>query len=75
MYVPAAPAPGQAESDPTPLGPGQDVPLTPYAQVIQAYQQAALDATSQTLIPGSESDLIRAYFSGLGETAAGGSGS
>lgn len=69
VYVPAPPVPGQQENDPTPLGPGQEVPLTPYTQVIQAYQQAALDATSQSLIPGSESDLIRAYFSSLGETA------
>jgi hypothetical protein len=74
VYVPAPPAPGQAENDPTPLGPGQDVQLTPYTQVIQAYQQAALDATNQSLIPGSESDLIRAYFSSLGETASGGGG-
>ena len=51
------------------------MPLTPYAQVIQAYQQAALDATNQALIPGSESDLIRAYFSSLGESAGGGGGS
>jgi hypothetical protein len=71
LYVPAPPVPGQAQNDPTPLGPGQDVPLTPYTQVIQAYQQAALDATDQSLIPGSESDLIRAYFSSLGEQGAG----
>jgi hypothetical protein len=43
------------------------VPLTPYTQVIQAYQQAALDASNQSLIPGSERDLIRAYFSSLSE--------
>ena len=71
MYVPAAPLPGQSENDPTPLGPGQDVPLTPYTQVIQAYEQTALDAANQSLIPGSERDLIRAYFSSLGETSAG----
>jgi hypothetical protein len=71
VYVPAPPVPGQPENDPTPLGPGQDVPLTPYTQVIQAYQQVALDATNQSLIPGSESDLIRQYFSSLGETGVG----
>ena len=71
VYVPAPPVPGQTENDPTPLGPGQDVPLTPYTQVIQAYQQVALDATDQSLIPGSESDLIRQYFSSLGETGGG----
>src|SRR5881227_2530900 len=69
LYVPAAPLPGQSENDPAPLGPGQDVPLTPYTQVIQAYEQTALDAANQSLIPGSERDLIRPYFSSLGETA------
>jgi hypothetical protein len=39
--------------------------------VLQAYQQAALDATSQTLIPGSERDLVREYFSALGEPQTG----
>jgi len=67
VYVPGQPVPGQSENDPTPLGPGQDVPLSPYSQVIQAYQQAALDATNQSLIPGSERDLVRQYFSQLGE--------
>ncbi|HAF19923.1 MAG TPA: hypothetical protein DCK96_09280, partial [Chloroflexi bacterium] len=67
LYVPGQPVPGQQENDPTPLGPGQDVPLTPYTQVIQSYQQAALDATNQSLIPGSERDLVREYFAGLGE--------
>ncbi len=67
LYVPGHPAPGQQENDPTPLGPGQDVPLTPYTQVIQSYQQAALDATNQSLIPGSERDLVREYFARLGE--------
>ena len=62
--------PGQSENDPTPLGPGQDVPLSPYTQVIEAYQQAALDATDQSLIPGSERDLVREYFSQLGEPRA-----
>jgi hypothetical protein len=38
--------------------------------VIQAYQQAALDATNQSLIPGSERDLVRQYFSQLGEQSA-----
>jgi hypothetical protein len=71
VYVPAAPAPGQQENDPTPLGPGQDVPTTPYSQVIQAYQQAALDAAQASLIPGSEQDLIREYFSSLGEPSGG----
>ena len=71
VYVPAAPLPGQSENDPSPLGPGQDVPLTPYTQVIQAYETTALDAANQSLIPGSERDLIRAYFSSLGETSAG----
>ncbi len=67
LYVPGQPVPGQLENDPTPLGPGQDVPLTPYTQVIQSYQQAALDATNQSLIPGSERDLVREYFARLGE--------
>jgi hypothetical protein len=67
LYVPGQPLPGQSEIDPTPLGPGQSVPLTPYAQVIQAYQQAALNASSRSLIPGSKRDLIREYFSRLGE--------
>jgi chemotaxis protein histidine kinase CheA len=67
LYVPGQPVPGQQENDPTPLAPGQDVPLTPYTQVIQSYQQAALDATNQSLIPGSERDLVREYFAGLGE--------
>ena len=71
VYVPAPPVPGQPENDPTPLGPGQDVPLTPYTQVIQAYEQVALDASDQSLIPGSESDLIRQYFSSLGEPGTG----
>ncbi len=66
LFVPGQPVPGQLENDPTPLGPGQDVPLTPYTQVVQAYQQAALDATDQSLIPGSERDLVREYFSSLG---------
>ncbi|HEY8885148.1 MAG TPA: hypothetical protein VIO35_07550 [Chloroflexota bacterium] len=66
VFVPGQPVPGQLENDPTPLGPGQDVPLTPYTQVVQAYQQAALDATDQSLIPGSERDLVREYFSTLG---------
>lgn len=67
IYMPGQPVPGQSENDPAPLGPGQDVPLSPYSQVIQAYQQAALDAANQSLIPGSERDLIREYFSQLGE--------
>jgi hypothetical protein len=67
VYVPGQPVPGQSQNDPAPLGPGQDVPLSPYSQVIQAYQQAALDATNQSLIPGSERDLVRQYFSQLGE--------
>ena len=66
LFVPGQPVPGQLENDPTPLGPGQDVPLTPYTQVVQAYRQAALDATNQSLIPGSEQDLVREYFSSLG---------
>jgi hypothetical protein len=66
VYVPGQPVPGQSESDPAPLGPGQNVPLTPYAQVIQEYQQAALEVTNQSLIPGSERDLIVQYFSSLG---------
>jgi hypothetical protein len=66
LFVPGQPVPGQFENDPTPLGPGQDVPLTPYTQVVQAYRQAALDATDQSLIPGSERDLVREYFSTLG---------
>lgn len=70
LYVPGQPVPGQSENDPTPLGPGENVPLTPYTQVVQAYQQAALDAANQSLIPGSERDLIREYFSGLGEAQA-----
>ena len=70
VYVPGQPVPGQSENEPTPLGPGQDVPLSPYSQVVQAYQQAALDATNQSLIPGSERDLVRDYFSQLGEQTA-----
>ena len=66
LFVPGRPVPGQFENDPTPLGPGQDVPLTPYTQVVQAYGKAALDATDQSLIPGSERDLVREYFSTLG---------
>jgi hypothetical protein len=69
LYVPGQPLPGQVVNDPAPLGPGQDVPLTPYTQVVQAYQEAALDATDQSLIPGSERDLVREYFSRLGESA------
>ena len=72
VYVPGQPVPGQSQNDPTPLGPGQDVPTSPYGQVIQAYQQAALDATDQSLIPGSERDLVRQYFSQLGEQSAAG---
>ena len=67
IYVPGQPVPGQSEDQPAPLGPGQDVPLSPYNQVINAYQQAALDAADQSLIPGSERDLVRQYFSQLGE--------
>lgn len=67
LYVPGQPVPGQFENEPTPLGPGQDVPLTPYTQVVQAYRQAALDATDRSLIPGSQRDLVREYFSRLGE--------
>ena len=70
LYVPGQPLPGQVVNDPAPLGPGQDVPLIPYTQVVQAYQQAALDATNQSLIPGSERDLVREYFSRLGESAS-----
>ena len=72
VYVPGQPVPGQSTNDPTPLGPGQDVPTSPYSQVIQAYQQAALDATGQSLIPGSERDLVRQYFSQLGEQSVSG---
>jgi len=72
LYVPGQPVAGQSENDPTPLGPGQNVPLTPYTQVVQAYQQAALDAANQSLIPGSERDLIREYFSSLGESQGAG---
>ena len=71
VYVPAGPVSGQSETDPAPLGPGQDVPLTPYTQVIQIYQQTALEAADESLIPGSERDLVRAYFSSLGESATG----
>jgi hypothetical protein len=67
LFVPGRPVPGQMENEPTPLGPGQDVPLTPYTQVIQSYRQAALDATNRTLIPVSASDLIRMYFLSLSE--------
>jgi len=68
LYVPGQPVPGILQNDPSPLGPGQDVPLTPYTQVIQAYRQAALNATNRSLIPGSQRDLVREYFSRLGET-------
>ena len=64
---PGQPVPGQFENEPTPLGPGQEVPLTPYTQVVQGYRQAALDATDRSLIPGSQRDLVREYFSRLGE--------
>ena len=67
VYVPGRPVPGVLQNEPSPLGPGQDVPLTPYLQVIQAYQQAALNATDRSLIPGSQRDLVREYFSRLGE--------
>jgi len=66
--VPGQPVPGASEAEPAPLGPGQDVPMTAYTQVIQAYRQAALDASNQTLIPGSERDLIREYFATLSGT-------
>ena len=69
LYVPGQPVPGILQNDPAPLGPGQDVPLTPYTQVIQAYRQAALNATNRSLIPGSQRDLVREYFSRLGESA------
>ena len=68
LYVPGQPLPGIVQNDPGPLGPGQDVPLTPYTQVIGAYQQAALNATNRSLIPGSQRDLVREYFSRLGES-------
>jgi hypothetical protein len=68
LYVPGQPVPGIVQNDPAPLGPGQDVPLTPYSQVIRAYQQAALNATNRSLIPGSQRDLVREYFSRLGES-------
>jgi DNA segregation ATPase FtsK/SpoIIIE-like protein len=71
IYVPGQPVPGQSQDEPTPLGPGQEVPLSPYSQVIQAYQQAALDAADQSLIPGSQRDLVREYFSQLGERQGG----
>ena len=70
LYVPGQPVPGILQNDPSPLGPGQDVPLTPYTQVIQAYRQAALNATNRSLIPGSQRDLVREYFSRLGEIQA-----
>ena len=69
--MPAPASSSQPDTEPPPLGPGQDVQLTPYTQVIQAYQQTALDAADQSLIPGSEQDLIRAYFSSLGEPTGG----
>ena len=34
-------------------------------------QQTALDAADQSLIPGSERDLVRAYFASLGESQGG----
>jgi hypothetical protein len=68
LYVPGQPVPGILQNDPAPLGPGQEVPLTPYTQVVQAYQQAALNATNRSLIPGSQRDLVREYFSRLGES-------
>jgi hypothetical protein len=71
IYVPAPATSGEPDAEPPPLGPGQDVPLTPYTQVIAAYQQSALDAAGQSLIPASEQDLIRAYFSSLGEPGGG----
>lgn len=66
IFVPAPLVPGQSEDQPTPLGPGQDVPLSPYSQVITAYQKAALNVIDRSLVPGSEKDLVREYFSSLG---------
>ncbi len=71
IFIPAPPVPGQSEDQPTPLGPGQDVPLSPYSQVITAYQKAALDVIDRSLVPGSEKDLVREYFSSLGEPGGG----
>ncbi len=71
IFVPAPLVPGQSEDQPTPLGPGQDVPLSPYSQVITAYQKAALDVIDRSLVPGSEKDLVREYFSSLGESGGG----
>jgi hypothetical protein len=71
IFVPAPLVPGQSEDQPTPLGPGQDVPLSPYSQVITAYQKAALDVIDRSLVPGSEKDLVREYFSSLGDLGAG----
>ena len=70
IFVPAPLVPGQSEDQPTPLGPGQDVPLSPYSQVITAYQKAALDVIDRSLVPGSEKDLVREYFSSLGDSGA-----
>ena len=67
IYVPGQPVPGQSEDTPTPLGPGQDVPMSPYTQVIPAYEKAALDVIDHSAVPGSERDLVRSYFSSLGE--------
>jgi hypothetical protein len=67
IYVPGQPVPGHSEDAPTPLGPGQDVPMSPYTQVIPAYEKAALDVIDHSAVPGSEKDLVRRYFSSLGE--------
>ena len=67
IYVPGQPVPGQSEDTPTPLGPGQDVPMSPYTQVIPAYEKAALDVIDRSAVPGSERDLVQQYFSSLGE--------
>ena len=67
IYVPGAPVPGQSEDQPTPLGPGQDVPLSPVTQVLPQYEHTALDVLDHSLVPGSEKDLVRDYFSSLGE--------
>jgi hypothetical protein len=44
--------------------------MSPYTQVIPAYEKAALDVIDQSTVPGSERDLVRQYFSSLGEGAS-----
>jgi hypothetical protein len=65
IFVPGQPAPGEQANQPEPLGPGQEVPLRPYTEVVNSYQQAALDVVENASIPASQKDLVRDYFSSI----------